>query len=89
VAGLDVSDKSHRVARFQRETVHSFFDVLGAAGLKDPSELKPWYVQRRVSAYETRSYATIYPQIELGSLLSSPPTGIMANVWQVANADAW
>jgi glutamate synthase domain-containing protein 2 len=89
VAGLDVGDKSHRVARFQRETVHSFFDVLGAAGLSDPSELKPWYLQRRVSAYETRSYATIYPQIERGSLLSSPPTGIMANVWQVANADAW
>src|SRR5204863_2817792 len=33
VAGLVVEDKSVRVARYQKETVKSFMEVLGAAGL--------------------------------------------------------
>ena len=86
-AGLVVEDKATRVARFHKETVHSFFEVLGAAGLRQPRDLKPWYVQRRVSAYETRSYATIYPQVEPGALASDRPTGILANVWAAASAD--
>jgi glutamate synthase domain-containing protein 2 len=87
VHGLVVEDKSVRVARFQKETVKSFFEVLGAAGLRHPRDLKPWYVMRRVSPEETRSYATIYPQVEQGALIASPPTGILANVWEAASAD--
>lgn len=34
------------MARFHRETVKSFFEVLGAAGLREPGELKPWFVLR-------------------------------------------
>jgi glutamate synthase domain-containing protein 2 len=89
VAGLVVEDKSMRVARFHKETVKSFFEVLGAAGLRNPRELKPWYVMRRVSAEETRSYATIYPQVLPGELLTTPVTGILANVWNVASAESF
>ncbi|MEA3247528.1 MAG: FMN-binding glutamate synthase family protein [Gemmatimonadota bacterium] len=87
VAGLDVDDKRVRVARYHRETVKSFFEVLGATGLTRPRDLQPWYVNRRVSALETRTYATIYPQAEPDSLLASPPRGILANVWAEASAD--
>src|SRR5262249_14204619 len=66
VAGLVVEDKSTRVARFHKETVHSFFEVLGAAGLSHPRDLRAWYVMRRVNAWETKSYASIYPQAEPG-----------------------
>ena len=87
VAGLHVGDKSHRVARFHKETVHSFFEVLGAAGIAHPRDLKPWLINRRVSALETRTYATIYPSVEPGALLTTPATGMLANVWAVASAD--
>ena len=87
VAGLVVEDKSHRVARYHKETVHSFFEVLGAAGLKHPRDLKPWYLNRRVSALETLTYASIYPSVEPGALLSTPATGMLANVWAAASAD--
>ena len=87
VAGLVVEDKSHRVARFHKETVHSFFEVLGAAGLNQPRDLKPWYVNRRVSPLETLTYASIYPSVEPGALLRAPATGMLANVWAAASAD--
>jgi glutamate synthase domain-containing protein 2 len=87
VNGLHVGDKSVRVARYHRETVHSFFDVLGAAGLQSPQELKPWFIMKRVSPMEIRSYADIYPHLEPGQLLTSPATSGMSRAWQHAHAE--
>ncbi len=61
--------------------------ALGAAGLKHPRDLKPWYLNRRVSALGTLTYASIYPSVEPGALLSTPATGMLANVWAAASAD--
>jgi glutamate synthase domain-containing protein 2 len=89
VAGLDVGDKSHRVARYHKETVRSFFDVLGASGLQRPADLKPWYIMRRVASGEVRSYHEIYPPLEPGALLngSSPLAGSFGHAWQSARPD--
>ena len=86
VAGLHVGDKSQRVARYHRETVKSFFEVLGAAGLTRPEELKPWFIMKRVSAMEIRSYADIYPHLEPGQLLTNPSTTGMSRAWEHASA---
>ncbi len=86
VHGLHVGDKSERVARYHRETVRSFFEVLGAAGLQRPQDLKPWFVMKRVSSMEIRSYADIYPQLTPGQLLRAPETSGMSRAW--ANASA-
>ena len=87
VAGLHVGDKSARVARYHKETVKSFFEVLGAAGFTRPSDLKPWYIMRRVTATEIRNYSEIYPAIEPGSLLASTVTGSLARAWDAARPD--
>ena len=65
----------------------SFFEVLGAAGLSDPRELKPWYVMKRVSAEEVKSYHEIYPPIEPGALLVPKVEGSLARAWETARAD--
>ncbi|MBM4193611.1 MAG: FMN-binding glutamate synthase family protein [Gemmatimonadetes bacterium] len=87
VAGLHVGDKAQRVARYHRETVHSFFEVLGAAGLRRPGDLKPWYVMRRVSPLETLSYASIYPSVQPGELSGPRVTGMLARVWEAASPE--
>ncbi len=86
VNGLHVGDKSHRVARYQRETVRSFFDVLGAAGLQRPADLKPWFIMRRINQTDIRSYADIYPHLEPGQLLTGAEHTGMSRAWQAANA---
>ena len=86
VGGLHVGDKSHRVARYHRETVRSFLEVLGAAGLQRPQDLKPWFIMKRVSAMEIRSYADIYPQLTSGQLLADPSTAGMSRAWENASA---
>ncbi len=87
VRGLVVEDKSVRVARYHKDTVKSFLDVLGATGLETPAELKPWYVMKRVGSGEVRSYHEIYPITEPGSLLAAQVTGPLAEAWGRARAD--
>lgn len=87
VGGLHVGDKSARVARFHRETVKSFFEVLGAAGMHVPADLKPWHVLRRVGSGEIRSYADLYPSIDPGALLSGSVQGSVGQAWKAARPD--
>lgn len=85
--GLVVGDKSVRVARYHKETVKSFLDVLGATGLQQPRELKPWYVMKRVGAGEVRSFHELYPATEPGALLQPVVTGTLAEAWSRARPD--
>ena len=89
VKGLHVGDKAVRVTRYHAETVKSFFEVLGAAGLSSPSELKPWFIMKRINNMEIRSYHELYPPTETGALLAGAVTGGMAGAWATARADAF
>jgi len=89
VHGLHVGDKSGRVARFHRETVRSFFEVLGAAGFREPADLKPWFVMRRVTSGEVRSYHELYPTLEPGALLLGGVNGSLGRAWETARPDAF
>jgi glutamate synthase domain-containing protein 2 len=89
VKGLHVGDKAQRVAKFHHETVRSFFDVLGAAGLASPKEIRPWHVMRRVSSTEARTYGEIYPFIAPGSLLGDDVPPAFARAWQAASMSSF
>jgi glutamate synthase domain-containing protein 2 len=87
VRGLHVGDKSERVARFHRETVRSFLEILGAAGLHAPKELRAWFLMKRVNSGEVRSYHELYPPVEPGALLAASVTGPLAGAWAAARPD--
>ena len=89
VKGLHVGDKSTRVARYHKETVKSFFEVLGAAGLKKPADLKPAFIMKRVSSMDIRSYHELYPPTAPGLLLAEQVQGPMAEAWQMARAESF
>jgi len=89
VRGLVVEDKAQRVARYHKETVKSFLDVLGATGLETPRGLKPWYVMKRVGPGEVLSYHELYAVTEPGSLLVASPVGPLAEAWGRARADCF
>lgn len=70
VAGLVVSDKRVRVANFHAETVNSFVELLGAAGIENPRELTRSHIYRRVFMNEVRTLEDIYPSLEPGCMLN-------------------
>jgi glutamate synthase domain-containing protein 2 len=87
--GLHVGDKATRVARYHKMTLHSFMDVLGAAGLSHPSELRPWHIQRRVDSVTVQHYAEIYRYLEPGSLLKGEILPDYSRAWAASNAQSF
>jgi glutamate synthase domain-containing protein 2 len=73
IRGLDVNDKSVRVATFHSETVKAFTELLHATGLKKTSDLKRKHIFRRVEMNQIMSFKEIYPEVEVGSLVKSVP----------------
>ena len=60
--GLDVTDKSVRVATFHKKTIHSVVEMLAAAGLCSPSELKRKHILHRTGPNKLISYSELYPE---------------------------
>ncbi|MFD1160952.1 FMN-binding glutamate synthase family protein [Hwangdonia seohaensis] len=70
VKGLDVEDKAPRAYRYHEATIHSFLELVAAAGLNDPSELRREHISKRVGLYTVQTYDEIYPPMQEGSLLN-------------------
>ncbi|GAA3573724.1 FMN-binding glutamate synthase family protein [Kribbella ginsengisoli] len=66
---LDVADKTHRVANYQRETVESAMQVIASMGLEGPEQLEPRMLLRRVDHARTESYADLFEHLAPGQLL--------------------
>ena len=69
VVGLDVNDKTVKVANFQKETVESFIELMAAAGIYSTSEIDRSMVYRRLNMHESMPYTFIYPYIPAGCLM--------------------
>ncbi|HVC37420.1 MAG TPA: FMN-binding glutamate synthase family protein, partial [Gammaproteobacteria bacterium] len=57
-----------------------------AAGLTDPSQLKPELLNRRVSLTELKTYRELYPYLEAGDILEGSADPLYMKPWQSANA---
>ena len=86
IFGLDVEDKALRVSAYHRETVESLLELVGAAGLEQPSDITPRHLHRRVDANTARTYFELYPFIERGSLISDPVPESFELAWHAATA---
>lgn len=71
MGGLDPRDKAVRVANFHEETIKAFYELIGAAGLKTPSEIKRDHINRRISLSEVKTYEDLYPTMREGALLKT------------------
>ena len=83
-AGLVVSEKSKRVARYHAETVDAALDLMGAAGIERPEDLHPWHIMRRVSQLETRHYGEILDFLSPGDLLGDEIPESFARAWEAS-----
>ena len=70
VKGLVVEDKAPRAKRYHEATIHSFLELVAAAGLNSPNELNRDHISKRVGLYTVQTYEDIYPYMEEGSLLN-------------------
>jgi glutamate synthase domain-containing protein 2 len=90
VYGLDVQDKTARVASFHRNTMKGFLELLGAMGLHGSGELRPEHIFRRVDDLRVRNMRELYEYLEPGQLLDDQhvPEGLR-DEWRHARPDRW
>ncbi len=88
--GLDVTDKTARVANYHKNTVESFVELLGAAGLGHPDQITRTHVYRRVFMNLVKTYEEIYPTIPDGCLLEGGDIPYDYDTYMSrAASDAW
>jgi len=83
---LVVSDKAQRVANFHGYTVKALGEMLGAAGLTHPREIKPHHFSRRLSHEQVSTFAEQYRQVLPGELLSGTDDPRFRLAWAKASA---
>ena len=86
---LVVPDKAERVRNFHAATLDALKELVAAAGLNHPSELKPYHVYRRVNAQHVLTYAELYPALEPGDLLAGTSDPRFKDAWRMASADSF
>ena len=88
--GLVVADKSVRVANFHANTLKALAELLGAAGLKHPNELRPHHIARRIANGEVRVLSALFPDLEKGELLEGKfRNTIFRTTWPMARAESF
>ena len=77
--GLVVDDKKVRVANYHEETIKSFVELQGAAGLRNPDLINRSHIYKRTASKNSVSYEELYPYIPKGCLLDM---SLVPQSWQ-------
>ncbi len=87
---IHVPDKAERVANFHRNTLHALSELVAAAGVAHPSELRPHHFLRRTDSDRVLSFADLYEQLRPGQLLEDPGSSPrFADAWARSGPDSF
>lgn len=85
-----VPEKSERVARFHRNTLHALAELLAAAGLSHPSEIRPDHLSTRKASGEISLLSEHLTFLKPGELLDERMADdIYSRAWRSASADSF
>lgn len=89
---IDVGDKSDRVARFHRNTLHTLGELAGAAVLHRPSDFMPYHLMFRLRDNEFTDGNIASPYLPEGFLVSGetyPDLAEWHDRWHRASAESF
>ena len=87
---LVVPTKAERVHQFHHSTLHALSELLAAAGLTHPEDIKPEHIIRRISSTEVASLAGLYKFLQPGELLNDTAEHkVFAYYWKKAQAESF
>ena len=86
---LVVPDKAARVYNYHLSTMHALAELLAAAGLDHPQQIRPVHFTRRVSATEVQSFSRLYPAMRPGELIDGTADARYREAWTLARADSF
>lgn len=89
VKGLDVEDKTVRVANFHKETIKSVAELLGAMGLERTEQVGPWHVMQRTSKSKVENLYELYNFVAVESFLKNNVSEQYARWFQASSPETF
>jgi hypothetical protein len=86
---LVVPHKTERVYNYHHATLHALAEVLGAAGLEHPRDLRPIHFSQRTSTTEVQTFAKLYPSLRPGELIDGTYDPRFREAWGMARAETF
>jgi glutamate synthase domain-containing protein 2 len=86
---LVVDDKAQRVRSFHHNTVAALAQILAAAGLDHPSQLRPQHLVRRISQTRVQQFSDVHTFLEPDELLQGTVHRFYGNSWKLARAESF
>lgn len=86
---LVVGDKAQRVTQFHQSTIEALAEVIAAAGLDHPGQLRPQHLTKRISPNMAHSYDQLYRFLRPGELLDGTDDPRFEQAWKIARADSF
>ena len=86
---LVVPDKAERVFHFHQSTLKALAELMAAAGLEHPSDIRPLHIAKRLTAGEVSSYADVYRFLKPGELIDGTDDPRFQTAWAMARAESF
>jgi len=87
---IDIEAKAKRVMNFQRNTLDSFFELVGSLGLDDPRKLSANMIKRRTNYSLSISLGVMIPNLKDGELNTEADLPYpWKQWWQGANSESY
>jgi glutamate synthase domain-containing protein 2 len=84
-------DKAERVYHFHKNTLKGLAELVGAAGLSHPNQLRPHHIVRRISPNEVRLVSNVIRFLKPGDLLGGQigEHPVYQTFWKMADANSF
>jgi glutamate synthase domain-containing protein 2 len=86
---LSVPLKTERVFNYHHATLHALAELIAAAGLDHPQDIRPIHFSQRVSSTEVKSLAQLYPSLRPGELIDGTEDDRFKDAWAMAQAESF
>jgi len=86
---LVVPHKIERVYNYHHATLHALAELIAAAGLEHPQDLRPIHFSQRSSTTEVCTFAQLYSALRPGELLEGTEDRRFRDAWAMARADSF
>jgi hypothetical protein len=84
-----VPHKTERVYNYHHATLHALAELIAAAGLDHPEQIRPFHFSQRTSTTEVQSFSRLYPSLRPGELIDGTSDSRFREAWALARADTF
>ncbi|MDB5566894.1 MAG: glutamate synthase, partial [Tardiphaga sp.] len=86
---LVVPQKTDRVHNYHHATLHALSELIAAAGLDHPQDIRPIHFSHRASGTEVLSFTRLYPPLRSRELIDGTGDVRFREAWDRARADSF